>query len=132
MKDATRRAADVPVAASEERQMPRKKGAGKRGVNKSQFVRDQPATMRARDVVEKGKAQGIALSEKYVYNIRAKAKARGGAPRRKPGRPAGSGRASGGGGGEARFVDLALDLGLSKAEALLARLRSAIRSAALG
>jgi hypothetical protein len=116
--------------------MPRKKSpTGKRTVNKSAFVRTQPTGMSARDVVEKGAAQGITLSEKYVYNIRAKAKAQGrvgagpGRPGRKPGRPAGS-RASGS--AEERLVDLALELGLSKAEGLLTRLRSAIRSAVVG
>ena len=115
--------------------MPRKKTpTGKRTVNKSQFVREQPTTMTARQVVEKGKAAGIELSEKYVYNIRAKANARkrDGRPGR-PGRPPAAARAAASSGSaEARFVDLALELGLSKAEGLLARLRSAIRAATLG
>lgn len=117
--------------------MPRKKSpTGKRTVNKSAFVRTQPTGMSARDVVEKGAAQGITLSEKYVYNIRAKAKAQGrigagpGRPGRKPGRPAGSRSASGS--AEERLVELALELGLTKAEGLLTRLRSAIRNAVVG
>ena len=116
--------------------MPRKKSpTGKRTVNKSAFVRSQPTTMSAREVVEKGAAQGIGLSEKYVYNIRAKAKASGrigagpGRPGRKPGRPAGV-RAAGS--AEERLVDLALEVGLAKAEGLLARLRTAIRTAVNG
>jgi hypothetical protein len=116
--------------------MPRKKSpAGKRTVNKSAFVRSQPTNMSAREVVQKGEAQGITLSEKYVYNIRAKAKAMGrvgagpGRPGRRPGRPAGA-RASGS--AEERLVDLALEVGLAKAEGLLARLRSAIRKAVVG
>jgi hypothetical protein len=61
---------------NEEQQMPKKKSpTGKRSVNKSAFVRTQPTSMSARDVVQKGAAQGSTLSEKYVYNIRAKAKA---------------------------------------------------------
>ena len=117
--------------------MPRKKGTGgKRTVNKSQFVREQPTDMTARAVVDKAKAAGITLSEKYVYNIRAKANARrrSGKPGR-PGRPKGSKskpHANGVGGSlEAKLVDIALDLGLGKAEALLSRLRSKIREAAI-
>jgi hypothetical protein len=113
--------------------MPRKKG-GKRSVNKSQFVREQPGTMTAKQVVTKAKDAGITLSEKYVYNIRAKANARKrvGRPGR-PGRPpkAATAMKTSGGGNEARLVDLALDMGLAKAEALLSRLRSKIREAAL-
>lgn len=113
--------------------MPRKKG-GKRLVNKSQFVREQPVTMTAKQVVTKAKDAGITLSEKYVYNIRAKANARRrvGRPGR-PGRPPKSATAlKTASGNEARLVDLALDMGLAKAEALLSRLRSKIREAALG
>jgi len=118
--------------------MPKKKSpTGKRTVNKSAFVRSQATTMSAREVVEKGAAQGISLSEKYVYNIRAKAKASGrigagpGRPGRRPGRPAGV-RAAGAGSAEERFVDLALEVGLTKAEGLLGRLRTAIRNAVAG
>lgn len=119
--------------------MPRKKSpTGKRTVNKSAFVRSQPTTMSAREVVEKGAAQGIGLSEKYVYNIRAKAKASGrvgagpGRPGRRPGRPAGVRAAGAAGSAEERLVDLALEVGLTKAEELLGRLRSAIRKAVIG
>lgn len=118
--------------------MPRKKSAtGKRTVNKSAFVRTQPTGMSAREVVQKGAAQGITLSEKYVYNIRAKAKAQGrvgagpGRPGRKPGRPKGS-RNAGSGSAAERLAELALELGLTRAEGLLARLRTAIRSAVVG
>jgi hypothetical protein len=111
--------------------MPRKKATGKRLVNKSQFVREQPTTMTAKQVVTKAKDAGITLSEKYVYNIRAKANARRRTGR--PGRPPKAGRpaASSAGGLEGRLIDLALELGLGKAEALLGRLRSKIREATL-
>ena len=110
--------------------MPRKK-AGKRLVNKSQFVREQPTNMTAKEVVSKAKDAGITLSEKYVYNIRAKANARRRSGRR--GRPRSTVKAAAAGAGaESRFVNAALDLGLAKAEALLGRLRAKIREAALG
>jgi hypothetical protein len=109
---------------------------GKRTVNKSAFVRGLPDTTPAAEVVAKAKAQGIVLSDKYVYNIRAKAKSRGGKPvgkpGRKPGRPKGSGAGRTGGAVGEQFVELAMQLGLDRAEALLARLRGAIRSAVRG
>jgi hypothetical protein len=113
--------------------MPRKKATGKRTVNKSQFVREQPTSMTAKEVVSKAKDAGITLSEKYVYNIRAKANARRrtGRPGRPPKAGRGRGAASSGGNLEARLIDLALELGIGKAEALLGRLRSKIREATL-
>lgn len=113
--------------------MPRKKG-GKRTVNKSQFVREQPVTMTAKQVVTKAKDAGITLSEKYVYNIRAKANARKrvGRPGR-PGRPPKAVTAMrAASGNESKLIDLALEMGLAKAEALLARVRTKIREAAIG
>ena len=100
----------------------------RRLVNKSAFVRGLP-NVSAKEVVAKAKAHGFALSEKYVYNIRAKAKAGGGKGPGRPGRPKGSGRSKVAASVQQRFVDLALEIGLAKAEALLARLRSAIRHA---
>jgi hypothetical protein len=46
----------------------------KKPQNKSAFIRSLPGTMSAAEVVAKGKAAGISLSEKYVYNIRGAAK----------------------------------------------------------
>jgi hypothetical protein len=84
--------------------------------------------MPALAVVAKGKAAGLTFSDKYVYTIRAK--------RPKLGRPKGAknkpGPKSTGSNAEAQFIDAALNLGLTKAEAILARVRSAIRSAAIG
>jgi hypothetical protein len=76
-----------------------KKAAGKK-VNKSEWVRSQPASMSAKDVVTKAKDAGISITDKYVHTIRYNAKSskkkgggRGaaGAVRRGPGRPKGSG-----------------------------------------
>src|SRR5689334_24707194 len=107
--------------------MPRKKGTGKRTVNKSQFVREQPTSMTAKQVVSKAQDAGISLSEKYVYNIRAKANSRKRTPGRRPGRPPKAAKlAAANSGLEARLVDIALEIGIGKAEALLSRLRSKI------
>jgi hypothetical protein len=46
-------------------------------INKSAFVREQPADLPAKEVVEAGKAAGIELSEGFVYNIRSAAKKAG-------------------------------------------------------
>ncbi len=60
-------------------------------VNKSAWIRALPATMSAKDVVAKGKAEGIKLSLAQIYTARSTAKkatrivAKG-----KPGRPKGS------------------------------------------
>jgi len=102
--------------------------------NKSAFVRNLPGDMSAKDVVAKAKAQGITLTENYVYTIRsaAKNKAKKGGTGRGPGRPKGSrGGASSSSGSEQSFIEHALDIGLGNAEKLLARLRARIRSVAL-
>ena len=42
--------------------------------SKAHFVRSQPSTMSAAEIVEKGKAAEIALSTHYVHKVRAQAK----------------------------------------------------------
>jgi hypothetical protein len=83
--------------------------------------------MPAAEVIAKGKAAGMTFSDKYVYSIRSKSPKRG-----RPKGKAGSKSKSGRGNAEEQFVDLALDLGLSRADAILGRLRTAVRSAAVG
>jgi hypothetical protein len=95
--------------------------------NKSAFIRSLPRSLPASQVVAKGKAAGLTFSDKYVYTIRAKGPKRG--------RPKGSKNKPGPkpkGNAEAQFVDAALNLGLARAETILARVRSAIRAAAIG
>lgn len=109
-----------------------------KSINKTAFVLELPADMSAKEVIDKGKAAGIKLTDRYVYSIRSKAKVRGGTPARR-GRPRGAGAkgiaisergASGASGAlESRFFDVALDLGLSKAEALLSNLRARVKQA---
>lgn len=56
--------------------MPRKKtrkpAAAK--LNKAAFVRKQPTTMSAKEIVAKAKAAGITLNDKYVHKVRSEAK----------------------------------------------------------
>ena len=44
-------------------------------VSKSAFIRSQPTSMPARDVVEAARAAGITMTTKFVYNVRGGAKA---------------------------------------------------------
>ena len=59
-------------------------------VNKSEWIRNQPATAPAKDIVAKAKAEGIKLSLAQVYTARSAAKKKAGRIG-KPGRPKGSG-----------------------------------------
>lgn len=102
----------------------------KRLVNKSKFVRDLPSDMPAAKVVELAKKKGFKISEKYCYNVRAKAKASNVSTKKKLGRPPskvnGSKKADT---SETAFMEAALDMGLSKAEALLKNVREKIQEA---
>jgi hypothetical protein len=108
--------------------------------SKTAFVLSLPRDLPASDVVAKAKAQGIEITDRYVYVIRSKAKGRAGKPAGRRGRPpkaAGAkrgpkpGRKAGASHGSlgAQFLEMALDLGLSRAEDLLVSLRSKVRQA---
>ena len=89
--------------------------------SKAAFVRSLPKTLTAKEVVAKAKAAGIKLSTGYVYVLRSSS---GGSKPNglKPGpKPKGSSD-------EAAFLNLALDVGVARAEELLRRVRSAARS----
>jgi hypothetical protein len=92
--------------------------------NKSAFIRSLPRSMPASGVVKKGAEAGLTFSDKYVWAIRAKMPKRGRPKGKRTGMTSGKGTAA-----ETQFVELALSIGLSKAEALLGRVRSGIRAA---
>ncbi|HEX4340503.1 MAG TPA: hypothetical protein VH062_31560 [Polyangiaceae bacterium] len=94
----------------------------------SEFVRAQPGTMKASEVVAAGVKQGIKFSTNLVYAVRSSGKKPGGARggRRGPGRPAASGN------GEATFRQLALDLGIARARQVLDSLESRLRELVSG
>ena len=73
----------------------KKKSASKTGprLNKSEWIRSQPPTAPAKDIVSKAKAEGIKLSLAQVYTARSAAKKKAGRIG-KPGRPKGSGNAN--------------------------------------
>lgn len=118
----------------------RKQGRGKSGaratkrvggVNKSAFVRSLPASLSALDVIARARAKGIKLSAAQVYTIRANARRKadsGTLPRlRGTALTLGAlrGRRGGGGGSESEsaFLQMALELGLVRAESILGSLR---------
>jgi len=108
--------------------MPKKNHKPK--VNKSAFVRDLPATLSAAEVVQKAKAAGITITDKHVHVIRSNARMAKAGPARRRGRPpkvemakTKSQETGRGSSLAVQFVDAALDLGLARAEELLANLR---------
>jgi hypothetical protein len=65
--------------------MPRPKTSKKTPVSKSDFIRSQPATLSAAEVVAKAKAEGIKLDRVLVYKVRIRQK--GGATAKKAAGP---------------------------------------------
>ncbi len=104
-------------------------------VNKSAWIRALPTTMSAKDVVAKGKAEGIKLALTQVYAARRSSKKPktaakgGGTPKGKSGRPKGSKN-------KTLKQDVSEDLshlkravfehGFSKVEAFLAELKKSV------
>ncbi len=86
-----------------------KKSAKKSSPSKAEFVRAQPRTMPAKDVVDKAKAEGIALTDSYVYKLRSSKKPKAAA---KAGKTAGKrrGRKPGSGSKTAFVLSLPQDL----------------------
>jgi hypothetical protein len=124
--------------------MPRKNmtsGSHAKPPSKTGFVLGLAKDMPASEVVAKAKAAGIKLTDRYVYVIRSKAKGRAGKPAGRRGRPpkvAGAkrgpkpGRKAGAVSATAlgtAFLEMALDLGLARAEALLLSLRAKVQQA---
>jgi len=84
-------------------------------VTKTSFVRSLSPTMPAKEVVKLAKAQGLTITEGYVYEIRSAAKRK----KKGLGRGAGSRRAATSGSSESTFRKLVLDLGLARSRDLL-------------
>jgi len=99
-------------------------------VNKSAWIRSQPASLSAKDVVEKAADEGIKLSLAQVYTARSTAKRKPGGGKSKevaevkrgPGRPKGSGRAAVSGDLRKQFMVLAVRIGSDEAQRLLDRI----------
>ena len=96
----------------------------------SDFIRAQPASMKAGDVVTAGSKQGIKFSTNLVYAVRSSGGPKaGGRGRRGAGRAAVS---SGGGHHETTFRQLALDLGIARARQVLDSLEAKLRELVSG
>ncbi|HVW26992.1 MAG TPA: hypothetical protein VHC69_16615 [Polyangiaceae bacterium] len=91
----------------------------------SEFVRSQPASMKASEVVAAGAKQGIKFSTNLVYAVRSS----GNRPGARGGRRGRGHAAAAGGGGhhESTFRQLALDLGIARARQVLDGLESRLR-----
>jgi hypothetical protein len=110
-------------------------------VNKSAWIRSQPPSLSAKEVVEKAKSESITLSLAQVYTARSTAKRQGvvrrgtsvavaAVAKRGPGRPKGSGTSSSSSSSGAsqisgdlrrQFVTLAVRIGTDEAQRLLDR-----------
>jgi hypothetical protein len=109
----------------------KKKSSSKNGsprVNKSAWIRSQPSSLSAKEVVEKAEAEGIALSLAQVYTARSTAKKPGagsgrrGEGRRGPGRPKSSTNSANSSDLRKQFVQLAVRVGTDEAQRLLDRI----------
>jgi hypothetical protein len=96
--------------------------------SKTAFILAHP-NLSADEVVKEAAKQGMKFSDRYVYSIRSKAKATRGRPRRGPGRPPKGAVVSSSTGGsiERRFLGLAVELGIGRAETLLKNVRGLAR-----
>ena len=104
-----------------------KTGSGR--VNKSAWIRSQPASLSAKEVVDKAKSDGIALSLAQVYTARSTAKRRPDTnagkqttgSKRGPGRPKAVESKAASGDVRRQFMVLAVRLGTEEAQRLLDR-----------
>lgn len=116
--------------ASIPRLMPKKSAkpsSTPKSTSKAAFVRALPADMPASQVIAKAQANGMKLTPAYVYVIRSKsgAKSNGKTPKARAAGVRGSSSQ------ERTFVDLALQLGFSRAQALLDDARASIQRVVL-
>lgn len=105
--------------------MPKTPNGSDAHLNKSEWIRSQPTTMSAKEVVSKAKAAGIALSVAQVYTTRSLANRRAGAANRRARGSNGARRAElpVAGDTEATFRRLVLKLGTDRVEAMLAQFK---------
>ena len=96
-------------------------------INKSAWIREQPESISAKDVVTKAASAGIKLTIAQVYTARSVAK-KSSAPKAKPGpKPKASAATAIGGGDEfTAFKRLVLTIGLAKADAYLTQLKQSV------
>lgn len=97
-------------------------------LNKSAWIREQPKSLSAKEVVDAAKKAGITLTDAQVYTARST----GNKPKGKPGPKPGSkptpraAAANGTNDNELMFKRLVLSIGLPKAEAYLSDLKRSV------
>ena len=104
--------------------------------NKSQFIRSQPASVVASEVVKKAKDAGMSISPQMVYAIRSAARKRGAKPasgsaaRRKTlgARASSIARGASSDPTAQQFLNLVASIGLTRAEALFADVKARLAS----
>jgi hypothetical protein len=74
----------MPAATVSEMHMAAKKTPKKPTPNKSDFIRQQPSSMSAKEVVAKAKAAGMTFAPVLVYKVRGRAKSKTSAPVKAP------------------------------------------------
>ena len=96
-------------------------------INKTKFIMGFGGDIPALKVVAAGKKKGVVFSDKYVYNIRAKmkngakrSKVDGAKTRRKV-------TVKTADGAESAFVDLVLELGTTRSDELIAKVRASAK-----
>jgi len=94
--------------------------------SKADFIRSQPESMSAREVVEAAAKQGLEVTVNHVYNLRTAAKARGGVETVKAGPPS-SRRREAGGESERQLRSLMAEVGLARTREILESLERAFR-----
>ncbi len=114
-------------------------------MSKSAFVRAQPDSLSTKEVVAKGRAEGLVITEQNVWatryamkNGKRKAKTRAAAPvvsvkasnTRIVGKAAGSSSVTAAG-SESQFLSLVLDLGLVRSQSLMSDVRRRLSGFAL-
>lgn len=115
-----------------------KKGNSKFGA-KAEFVRAQPSSMSAKEVVEAAKKAGLVMTENHVYNVRSAAKkaeaekaANGASKKNVASKKAATAKAAStpkSGGLEAQLRSAIAELGLARARAIFADVEKAFAGA---
>lgn len=111
-----------------------RRGRGKGGRNKSDFIRSLPSDMPAKDVVAAGKKRGMKFSQQLVYNVRAAEKmGRASAERlKKRMLVTGTPVYAMGTNDESDFRQLVVDLGIERSRNLVDEVESALRDIVAG
>ncbi len=137
----TRRAKPAKKRSKVRTARKRSKAKTSKKLSKKDYVLSLPKGLSAAEVVDKAKGDGISLTSSYVYKVRGKGKTvrRNARAAKKPvATPAARAQAKAGvratprtGSPEERFVDLVLDIGLTRAGELLSTIKERVKGLTL-